>query len=688
MGIEKFFNTINRNFNIATDINNQKIDATHLYIDFNSIIHNASSSIISEINSKKEKEYDKDYTIDDIETIIINKVNDNLKEIFNLFTNLKLVYFAIDGVPSFGKMIEQKKRRYIGDFIEQILSKYSIKINWSKQNISPGTIFMKKMEQFLEKNYIPNKNINYILSSSNERGEGEMKIIHQLNKLKTKDNIVFYSPDSDVILLSMINKNANNLFVLRWTTDTKIYNLVNIKNLIDVIYLYVEDRLIYTNIDIDKVKLIRDIAYIFTVFGNDFIPRTEPIQTNQDFILLIDIYLINYIKTGYLLEKDNDIVYINNNNFKNFLILLGKQEYRLLWRNSYQNIFYNYNYANQKNFYIDLLNIESFNYKNNTIFSKPFFNFKNNLLFYINPGTLIDEINDKRNEIMINKNKNDKYLGLLEWYDLDINTMIEIIMNKDKKTILNTNFIDIENIYKNTKYDTLRRTEYNSTIKKHVMALNQLEPRDSEIYLINNKLDQYYTMFNPISDFNQSIINKKKIDYDFYTELYFKKINIKSIVNDYLLGFKWIVDYYINNSIDEYWYYPYYKSPLLKQIINYYDTINKNIWKIKPKQIDIDLKPIEQLLYITPITKENLNILNIFNITQENKNKLILFINNHPYYWLNLDDIYVGLKNNSLKKHLFDCSTSVFISKCHYHILDFPINIKDFVNKMRKVIKL
>ena len=42
----------------------------------------------------------------------------------------------------------------------------------------------------------------------------------------------------------------------------------------------------------------------------------------------------------------------------------------------------------------------------------------------------------------------------------------------------------------------------------------------------------------------------------------------------------------------------------------------------------------------------------------------------------NLDELYSTIKSKSLKKNLMNCSSNIFMSKCHYYILDHiqPIN--------------
>lgn len=123
MGIEKFFSTVNRTFDIITslDLNNSdgietncclKNNSKYLLLDFNSIIHHTSSKLIEELNKTRSKISDyKELSITDIEWMIIKEVNKliiGILEQRNL-EKLNLVYVALDGVPSFSKVLEQKK---------------------------------------------------------------------------------------------------------------------------------------------------------------------------------------------------------------------------------------------------------------------------------------------------------------------------------------------------------------------------------------------------------------------------------------------------------------------------------------------------------------------------------------------------------------------------------------------------
>jgi 5'-3' exonuclease len=740
MGIEKFFSTVNRNFQVVSTIDlknaDSKTDLIHseyLFIDFNSIIHNVSSKLINELNQysnsstnlQKLEKYS-NIKLEDLDYIIIQEVNLFIIKLLEKIDldSLKLVYMALDGVPTFAKILEQKKRRFVGDFIDKLLAGYSLPFNWTKNNISPGTIFMEKINQYLNNiNFITknklvkkedlilkpadyefyNKIKKFDYSDTNIKGEGEMKIYDIINNLQLKKNesVLFYSPDADVILLSMISKKSDNINILKYDQNTEELFSINIYQLEQSIYLYCLERIEDSDYqesvsELNIKKIIADIVFIFTTFGNDFLPKCESIQTNFDFLFLIDMYLINLIDNGHLIFDKT----ILNKSFLGYLELLATHEKRMLFRNSYMNIYYNYNYSNQKNFIIDIaklkkepLNQSITNYSSKK-FSDPYYNFINNILFYIDPFKIKELIYKSK------KSKN-KYHGCLEFYLLDKNTLINTI-KKSLETILPINQlinIQINQIDENSSYEKLRFTQNDSKQKKHIINMKDLSPRDRELYLINYKLDKYYTLFNPINEFYSNILKIKKIDQSYYYKKYFDKANQKQVVTNYLKGFKWVFQYYFNrnlikNNLDETWFYPYFKAPLFSTLVKYYSpmTIDFN-----PKPKILEIKPLEQLLYITPVRLSDLanpNFYSLFANFSNGKfkdekivNKIKLFIENNPQYFYNLDEIYYSVNTGNLNKNLFDCSNSVFISKCHYIILNYVVDINQFIIKLRNTLK-
>ena len=66
-------------------------------------------------------------------------------------------------------------------------------------------------------------------------------------------------------------------------------------------------------------------------------------------------------------------------------------------------------------------------------------------------------------------------------------------------------------------------------------------------------------------------------------------------------------------------------------------------------------------------------------------NKIKIFIEKNPHFFYNLDEIYNGIKTGTLTHELFDCSGSNFISKCHYEILNFIVDLNQFVKAYREI---
>ena len=633
MGIEQFFSTISKQFNVVTiikDTNYDIIDIDYIFMDFNSVIHNISSSMEN---------------VDDL--LIIENINIfliNFLKRFNL-DKLKLLYIGLDGVPSFSKILEQRKRRFVGNIINSLFDK---KNHWSKNNISPGTNFMDTLSKYLHDLKIcPNIKI----SDSNEIGEGEMKILDLINNLNPDDKVIFFSPDSDVILLSMISIN-NNIKIIKQEKKYNIYSIINISVLKEIIYKYCLERV---NIELIFDRLIHDLVFIFSIFGNDFLPKCESINTNLDILFLIDMYLINLIDNDYIIENSN----INSKSLYHFFDLLKTHERRLLFRNAFINIYNNYNIINQINFIIDLYKLKKNSSLYGTKFGEPFYNFYNNVLSFINP-------------IKLNI-KHEKY-GYLYFYLMEKNKLLNLILNTSDiiSTINSIINVKISSYDEYSQYQPIRVNEFKSNFGRHAnMIKNLTDPNERELYLIENKLDKYFKIFNPINEFFRRSIKLKKIDIDYYYKTYFNYNTEKQIVDEYLKGLRWVYQYYfIRKDIDCLWHYPYNKTPLFETIIKYY-TPHNIIIPIKGRILDIE--PHEQLLYITPkCSDEELNKL----FPEKYIKKIKKFMLNYSKYFL--ENITI------IKEGMFDCSTSHFVNKCNYKLLDNIIDITEFVRDFRK----
>ena len=189
MGIPKFFGYItNKYTNIIID-NIDELD--NLFFDLNCLIHPCVQQVIKDHNDLVVDYNNRRYQNNDIDFItkFEKKVYDEMsKYLLHLITfsnPRKLIYLAIDGVAPRSKMKQQRSRRF-RSILEKKMKK-QINYKYQKQTIdfdtnciTPGTIFMKKLSNFL-KVFIdklqPELNIKIILSDSGIKGEGEHKIM-------------------------------------------------------------------------------------------------------------------------------------------------------------------------------------------------------------------------------------------------------------------------------------------------------------------------------------------------------------------------------------------------------------------------------------------------------------------------------------------------------------------------------
>ena len=176
---------------------------------------------------------------------MILKIITKIEELIN-YTNVNLLYIAIDGIPPKGKMKQQRMRRYKSEFENK---------KWNTNAISPGTYFMEKLNYTIRE-WIKQKNysLKIIFSDSNERGEGEHKILQYI-KHNDIDRSVIYGLDADLIMLSLVSK-KENIYLLRERTE---YNIENTEN--EYIYLIIDEAKKHIQKEINNID-----DYIFLCF--------------------------------------------------------------------------------------------------------------------------------------------------------------------------------------------------------------------------------------------------------------------------------------------------------------------------------------------------------------------------------------------------------------------------------------
>ncbi len=216
MGIPSYFSYIVKNHrNIIKIFNKKTISINNLYLDCNSIIYDSIGEI--------EKFTDND----NFENILINIICNKISSYIKLISPDTNVYIAFDGVAPVAKLEQQRNRRYKSVFEANILNKLTnqkIKNNWNTSAITPGTKFMNKLSNKINKFFKNSKKFKVkqiIISTSNEIGEGEHKIYEFIRKNEEyhkKTTTVIYGLDADLIMLTLNHLHiAPSMFLFRET---------------------------------------------------------------------------------------------------------------------------------------------------------------------------------------------------------------------------------------------------------------------------------------------------------------------------------------------------------------------------------------------------------------------------------------------------------------------------------------
>lgn len=739
MGIEQFYSTIEKSD--VTKKNDNKLDVTSFFVDFNSIIHQTSSIIIDDMNyllyriidkeindrgkiekSEREKEIILRFNLDESELINITKykkycdniykkiiINELVKYIIFIIEeylvpqNLEILYISIDGVPSKAKMREQQKRRYMGEFLKQIkqqiffkyeneIKKDVIRFIFEKNKIngddfkiliSPSTDFMDdvgimfKSSIFMDKLKKTCPNIKtYICSDQYIPHEGEKKIIDFI-KINS-DNCAVYSPDSDMPLLLFLLLNDNritNLHLLRYKQQEKIHTYFDVIMASEKIYNIVREQ---TNRDLDKNNVINDIVFIFSIFGNDFVPKLDAIHVKHDFEIILEKY-------GKILDNENEYIVIKNENkFKiNQKIFLKLMEFFHMdeEKNLYRNHISKYYKYHKKINKFENLDQLFFNLKN--LIKKFNINISlSNILNEIKDTEFLQQLKIMMSVRHMKKNNND---------EIDIDNMLCIKTYYDYYISNNKlPFVDIFFRKYPMTFDDYQKEKLNMEISKSYYIKN-ITNYDIECYKLMNGLDSYKYMFNK----SKYDIGKIYIDYKTYDiKKSFKKdiienykyvfgeknaFNYEKIVQRYLESIIWTFDYYYNNydidnnfNVASTYMYKYNRAPIIAHICeiiknksdNYFNLIHDKLKKYYiPRNKFYNC--YEQIIYISPI----------FDLKYLFNEKIFNIVSKYSAF-ISLDK-YVSIVLNNPNNDILDCGSSLFFGKCYINLLNKFNNIND-----------
>ena len=399
MGIKGFFYGLLNNKNSNKFISSSPMpDSKYLLLDYNSVVHNTSAKIQNKLISLymcklifdkigsfdikiinlideyllkyfdiKENKESIDLFFENItetesaqiylEMVIIKYSCDYIKYLKEIYPLCKEIYVAIDGVPYMAKVVEQKKRRFIGELMQKLTQKFiedesnyntyrdlfegiedkmyfdlrqfeidCLKFKFSKGKITPGTIFMENLQKGIS------EIDGVILDGFENPGEGERKIVEKMNMYMNDDDydtntkITVYSPDADVIILMCLENVKYDIYIHRYEGDNE-YKILGVRNFCDYLiktYFYKDEMLAPELTGLNEILILSDILMLFSLLGNDFIPEVLvgnskalfKINPNIDLNGIIIKYYEELVKNGtYLLNYDDGFYSSLNWNF-------------------------------------------------------------------------------------------------------------------------------------------------------------------------------------------------------------------------------------------------------------------------------------------------------------------------------------------------------------------------------------
>jgi 5'-3' exonuclease len=285
MGIPYLFqNIVKSNPHLIKEALVSSENVTRLFLDFNSIIHTCSNKVASS-------------QWPDIFKAIVDHT---MIEVVDRCMPSELLFISIDGVAPLAKIQQQRKRRYMTSYRNEKIREWKIQRNigirdWDSNIITPGTEFMKRLDQYLEAHFTKSSYpFKVIVSGSSARGEGEQKIINYIKNRKNENGVdVIYGLDADLIMLCL-TCNQPNIFLMREDeTSTKFLT-------IDGLRTSVASHLATDT----SIKFMRDYVALCIFLGNDFLPCLPFLKLKHKGLqTLIDAYKKTFVEV-----KDNLII--------------------------------------------------------------------------------------------------------------------------------------------------------------------------------------------------------------------------------------------------------------------------------------------------------------------------------------------------------------------------------------------
>jgi 5'-3' exonuclease len=560
MGVPSYFSHIVRDYGqiIKKLLSLPHID--NLYMDCNSLIYDAVKNSPT-YDKTKNREYEKE---------LISMVCKKIDYYVESLKPQKRVFIAFDGVAPVAKLSQQRDRRYKSWYTAELQREFegrAYKETWNTSSITPGTNFMKELNETVM-NYYMAKNCDtsimpeFIVSGSSEVGEGEHKIFEYMRKYPEYHNspdtiTLVYGLDADLIMLTLNHLHITpNLYLFRETPEF-------IKSI---------DSTLDANTDylLDIPELAAAIVKYIHNYGETNL-KTRQTPMTGEYNKFNDNHVVNDE------DKSKDVItsVTMTNRIKDYIFmcfLLGND------------FLPHFPALNIRTTGIDVM----LNVYRETIGKTDTFLINGSTIQWSNFYKMIKHIADKEDELIIDEHKKrDKFAKRFG----SVGNAAALDYGRSRNTMNAFNGRNGKNNFAAPKNEISLSKKSDDILGADIQCMDDL-------LLLPMKERSIEKYINPF---------ERDWEYRYYKALFDVEINDerkKQICVNYLEGLEWTFNYYIKGCIDWRWCYNYHYAPLFKDLVKYIPQMSSQF--IVPKQQQT-IQDIVQLCYVLP--RDNLNLL-------------------------------------------------------------------------------
>jgi len=245
-----------------------------LFMDFNCLIYHCLPRC---------PEYPGDSQKDEWESQFIACIVEYCLKVIRKVSPQTGVYIAIDGVVPMAKMRQQRLRRFKSVWLRSEDPNAGPK--WDTNAITPGTTFMKKLHAGLEGMIRKKGKGTWHLSSSDEPGEGEHKLMNAWRTGSYTGNFAVYGLDADLIVLSLLGQETcsldNKIWLFREEIDKgKIAYDAEGEEQFEWFSIHaLRDWIVGS---LDRRQTILNYCFAMSVLGNDFLHSSLGLKIRDD----------------------------------------------------------------------------------------------------------------------------------------------------------------------------------------------------------------------------------------------------------------------------------------------------------------------------------------------------------------------------------------------------------------------